>query len=158
MNKTKKDITKIKKVGVNYVYDSHFISEMDEEGYKKIINILQNQIKTTKKIIEANNPDKKIKIEVEKLKNNLKAQKEALKNYDKMFDKEIKKQLANKEKNKKILKETIDNHLKIKEITIAQTRLRVETYLANFKFQLKKDKQMLKLYKDLGEINEIKNK
>lgn len=149
MQDVKIDETSVKKAGNKYLFDSRYTSELDEEEYKNIITKLENQIKRCKSIIVENNPEKAVEKEIEAMKNQLKVNKEALKNYDKFYQEEVDKMIKDKDKLKIQLKTEIDNHLKIKELRINKLRASKQAYIDSFKFQQEKDEKMLRLYRDL---------
>lgn len=152
-----KDGTKLnKKENGKYVYDSHYCTEMDEEDYQRVVNKLKTQIKKAHELIDKNDVEKKVAKVVEGLKKQLVVDKEALKNFDKFFEEQIAEIIKGKEAKRTELKERIDNHLKIKEITIANVRARNEQQLEPFKYQLKQDTKMLKLYNEFEAINNVK--
>lgn len=151
MYNVKKDSTTLVKKGDKYLFDSQFTNEIDREEYDKIVGKLRNQIKTIKKIIQNNDVEKKVKNEIGRLKQQLKSQKEAYKNFDKYFDEEIKTMQKNKEIRREELKKLIDNHENIKKASLNRIRGSGEEFIKSYDYQLKHDEKMLKLYEAADE-------
>lgn len=151
MHNVKKDSTTLVKKGDKYLFNSQFTNEIDKEEYDKIVKKLRNQIKTIKKIIQNNNVEKKVKNEINRLKQQLKSQKEAYKNFDKYFDEEIKTMQKNKEIRREELKKLIDNHENIKKATLDRIKGSGEEFIKSYDYQLKHDEKMLKLYEAADE-------
>jgi len=139
-----------------YVFDSHYISEMDEEGYQQIIGNFKKQIKKAAQVIEVHDPIKAVNKEVERLTNQHKINKEAIKNFDKYIEEEIESVKKQKEDHRKTLQQNIDNYLKIKELVLNQIKTQKENIITNLTFKMGKDKELLAIYEQLGEKNNVK--